>query len=258
MQYILNKLTAIFNSFSFLLNQECLILLIVILIVVIAYISFQLSKEKKSRIEVELHLVEMEKMLGEFRTIRHQYNNIFQSIIFTIENEQWDMIRDLKNEILHNTSAINKSDKLQALKIKKYKIRSLILKIADACKESEVSFSITVSEDINQINMDELELYRVIRFLFDDSLDEVKRSSKKEIIIQATSYSKGVSIVLYSTFGVRPEIGKIFTEEPQKCDSNRKTEADAVKKILKKNKNVIFNDYIEDDYYVQELMIMQG
>jgi hypothetical protein len=212
--------------------------LTVIFILIILFTILRLSKEKRRRTEAESYLAAMEKILGKFRNVRHQYNNLFQSVIFYIENEQWDQMKDFKNEIMENTSAINKSDELQVLKIRNYKIRSLILKMAETCEKFEIDFHFMVSGEIDHFNLDETAICKVMEAFFDHILGEAIRSSKKEIIIQASSESQGVAVLFFSTFDSRP---------------SRMVSAE---KILNRNKNVVFNDYTEDEYYVQELMII--
>jgi two-component system sensor histidine kinase AgrC len=231
---------------------------LVVLTAVILWGGIKLSREKRRSAELESYLSETEKILKEFRTIRHQYNNMLQSVIFFIENEQWDQFKEFKEEILQSTSAINGRDELQLLKIKVYKMRSLISDMAGICAGLGINLDVMVSRDINRIGIDESALCRILRFLFDHILEEVKASEKKEIILQISSDKEGAAIALNSTFLSRPETGWLNRKNRRRGASERKSGAAVVKKLLKRYKNVIFNDYIEDEYYVQELMVMES
>ena len=219
--------------------------------------GIKLLQEKRRRIELESYLSETEEILKEFRAIRHQYNNMLQSVIFFIENEQWDQFKEFKEEILQSTSAINGRDELQLLKVKLYKMRSLISDMAGICAGLGIHLDVMVFRDIDRISIDESALCRVLRFIFDHILEEVKASEKKEIVLQISSEKEGTAIVFNSTFLSRPETGWL-NSNCRHGASERKTGAIAANKMLKKHSNVIFNDYIEDEYYVQELMIMES
>ena len=238
--------------------MEYMIAGLVVLTAAILCGGIKLSQEKRRSAELESYLSETEKIMKEFRTIRHQYNNMLQSVIFFIENEQWDQFKEFKEEILQSTSAINGRDELQLLKIKVYKLRSLISDMAGICAGLGIHLDVMASRDIDCIGMDESALCRVLRFLFDHVLEEVKTSEKKEIVLQISSDKEGAAIVLSSTFLSRPETGWLNRKNCRRGASERKSGAAAVKKLLKRHKNVIFNDYIEDEYYTQELMVMES
>jgi two-component system sensor histidine kinase AgrC len=238
--------------------MEYMIAGLVVLTAVILCGGIKLSREKRRSAELESYLSETEKILKEFRTVRHQYNNMLQSVIFFIENEQWDQFKEFKEEILQSTSAINSRDELQLLKIRVHKLRSLISDMAGICAGLGVHLEVMVSRDIDRIGIDELALCRALRFLFDHILEEVKTSEKKEILLQISLDQEGAAIVLNSTFLSRPETGWLNRKNCSHGASVRKSGAAALKKLLKRHKNVIFNEYIEDEYYVQELMVMEN
>lgn len=237
--------------------MEYMIAGLVALTAVILYGGIKLSREKRRSAELESYLSETEKILKEFRTIRHQYNNMLQSVIFFIENEQWDQFKEFKEEILQSTSAINSRDELQLLKIKVYKMRSLISDMAGICAELGINLEVVVLRDIDRIGIDELALCRILRFLFDHILEEVKTSEKKEIVLQISSDKEGAAIVLNSTFLTRPETGWLNRQNRRRGASERRS-GTVARKIMERRQNVIFNDYIEDEYYVQELMVLDS
>ena len=216
----------------------------VFLIAALLICSIALLREKRRCVEYEINLSETERILKEFRKIRHQYNNMLQSVIFFIENEQWGQFQDFKEEILKCTASINSKDELQLLKIKIYKLRRLVSGMAEQAAGLGINLEVSVPQDIEHVNLNEAALFRALRFLFDRNFEEVKKSGRKEISLQISSTDEGVEFLLNSSLDSRPDSGWLNKKEFQR--------------IISRHKNVIFNDYIESDYYVQELMIMLG
>lgn len=213
-------------------------------------------EEKRRCLELEAHLTVMEKILEEFRNVRHQYNNMFQSIVFYIENEQWVLNKEFINEIMEKSSEINENNTLQLINIKNCTLRCSVSKMAEVCDKNGINFNIEVYGKVDHINMHESALCSAIETIFNYIFDEVMRCSEKEITIEVCSDNQGVSIAFDSNVDMGLELNQ-FDDQNISCSNlNRKYGQAEVLKIIEKNKNVIFNSYIDNDHYRQEIMIL--
>ena len=235
---IVDSLALVYSWFSY---QS---MLVTFLTAVIIYACIRMIKDRKYCLELEAHLAIMEKAMDEFRNVRHQHNNMLQSIVFYIENEQWESDENFVEEIMEKTSELNKNNVLQLIKIKNRQVRSSVSKMAEMCEKNGIDFSITVSGDVRHINMHESSLTSALEIIFNHIFNEVMKFIKKEIIIEICSDSQGVLIVFDSHF------------DNSYCNLNVKVDKAAVKKIISRNRNVIFNSYINNNYHRQEIMIM--
>lgn len=233
-----------------------LLILFMLLSAVVIGILLLWKKERRCRKEAEYNLAEMDLLFKDFRKLRHQYNNIFQSVIFYIEYQQWDLLAALKDEILQKTSEQNNNSKLQLLKIKNYRIRILLNKVIELCHHNGIKLNFMVLEEINSIHMKEADLSEIMRFLIDNIMDKADKSSEKELIIRISSDDEGISFLFDSYLMNKPEAGKIYTKDFVHNNPDWKKRLYRVNKIMKRNQNLIFNNYMEDDHFRQEIMIL--
>lgn len=244
-----SKMSVIINRFTLGLAYwgilETYFVFILLLTVGWLYTWARLINEKKRCLQLESHLTMMEKAIEAYRNIRHQHNNLLQSVVFYIENEQWAADKNFVNEIMEKTAELNKNSMLQMVKIKNYALRSAISKMAEICDKNEIEFSIFVTGEVNYINMHESALCTSIDTIFHYNFDEVMRCSRKEIIIEVSSDSQGVLICFEGS-----------SQQLYDSDLNRRIGQKAIMKTIAKNKNVIFNSYTDTDCYRQELMIL--
>lgn|GEM_PF-2617101 len=215
-----------------------------------------LIKAKKRCDELESHLTMMEKAMEEFRTIRHQYNNIFQSAVFYIENEQWGSSGSFVTEIMARAAALNKNNTLQLIKIKNRRIRGSISQMAGICDKNAIDFTVTVVGEINQINVHESSLCSALSLIFNDIRNEIIGFDKKEINIEIISEGQGIAILFYNYYETEEKAVPYRPTQPSDHCAARDAGSAAIKRLMAKYTNIVYNSYIDSDYHWQEIMIM--
>ncbi|MEA4925519.1 MAG: hypothetical protein VB084_09435 [Syntrophomonadaceae bacterium] len=225
----------------------------IILSLAILYVGTLLIKEKRRCSELESHLTMAEKVLEDFRTIRHQYNNIFQSAVFYIENEQWVSDKNFITEIMAKTSELNRNNTVQLVKIKNRQVRDSVFQMGELCSKNGIDFNLAVLGEINRINMRKSALGSVLETIFNHVFNEVIGFDKKEIDIEINSDRQGIAIIFASY--IDSDAGLKRTELAGRS-ATRKTGTAAIRRIMARNKNVIYNSYIDSNYHRQEIMIM--
>jgi len=201
--------------------------------------------EKRHNRELEADLEDMEKALKVSRNIKHEQNNLFQSIIYYIENKQWDSAREFIDEILIKTSEFNKNNFLQLMKIKNYNIRNAISKIMGACDDNAIKLEVIVTWDADHINIHDSVVCNVIGGFYNNIADQVIGSCEKEIAIEVCSNSQGFSFIISNTF----KAGQETTAKSMGLPTFTKI-------MLKFSKNIVLNSYAENERYRQEIMVI--
>lgn len=236
------------QSLIFAWNQpEALFAVIGFLTTAIFYAGTRLINEKKRCNEMESQLAIMEKALEEFGNLRHQYNNIVQSAVFYIENEHEDAGKDFVTEIMKKTAILNQNNFLQLIKIKNRSIRNLIAQMAAKCDIGRIDLGITVSGEVNQVNVNETALVSALEAIFSASCDEVMGLDKKAIDIEIISEDQGISIIFNRYYDKRSNSSE---------SAGTPSRPPALQALMARHKNIIYNSYIDNDYHRQEIMIM--
>jgi hypothetical protein len=192
--------------------------------------------EKRRNLELAGNLKDTEEALLVLRNIKHRQNNMFQSIIFYLECEQWDEAREFIDEIMIETCEFNKNNLLQLIKIKSCKLRSTISKIMAECGKNAISLVVIVTWEDVYSDMREKEACRLILLSFTNVMRQLSGSSERQMTIEICSGRQGFSALISSTCDVEPFI--------------------KIQNGL--SKNFIFNSYMENNCFRQEIMISKN
>lgn len=84
-----------------------LILLIIFLIVSIFVIVI---KKNKAEVQLQESLKFKDQIIKEYQKIRHDYNNMLQSFICFIEQEDLELLKTYKEEVLAKTYILNRNN----------------------------------------------------------------------------------------------------------------------------------------------------
>lgn len=87
-------------------------------------------------------------IIDEFRKIRHEYNNIIQRMVCLIEEEDWDDLKEYKNELLVKVQKMNGNNLLQMARIKCTGILRVLYDFLTYADEAAIPLSIIVYDEI--------------------------------------------------------------------------------------------------------------
>lgn len=209
----------------------------ILLIAAVAAACVLLLLEKRRNSELEDNLKDTEEALSVLRNIKHQQNNMFQSIIFYLEGEQWEEAREFINEIMAKTGEFNKNNLLQLIKIKNYKLRNTLSRIISVCAKRGTNLEVIVTWEADFSSLKVKAACRLLTVCFANIAVQVSESRDKQVTIEICSDNEGFSAVISNT----------FDEEA--------TGINAVKRLNSLSKNCIFNSYIDNNCFKQEIMV---
>ena len=183
-------------------------------------------------------------IINEFTKIRHEYNNILQTITCLIEAEDVVGLQEYKSIYMNQVHLLNANSITQMVKIKDINILRLIYKLFLNAKEDGITLIITIYNIIADQNINEDEIYYVLK----DCLINAYQSDESEAIL--------ISLKISSN-----DNGLCFTFENR---TNIESEAESRKHFsqpLKARKyhtknNFIYNTFYKNSHFIQEVQII--
>ncbi|SEW13998.1 hypothetical protein [[Clostridium] fimetarium] len=217
-----------------------IIFLIMIILVACLIVSInKLSHFKKKNCELLEGIDCKDGVINEFTKIRHEYNNMLQTITCLIEEEDLDGLKECKSEFLNKARLLNSNSITQMVKIKDINILRLIYKLILNAKEEGVVLIITIFNDIANQNLNADEIYYALK----DCLINVYQSGAKQamlINLKISSSDSGLCFKLENESNI--ESRELFSQTMK------------ARKNYTKN-NIIFNTFYENTLFIQEIII---
>ena len=178
-------------------------------------------------------------IINEFTKIRHEYNNILQTITCLIEEEDLDGLKTCKSEYLNKAHLLNSNSIAQMAKIKDINILQSVYKLLLNAKEDSVILKITVYNEIVNQRLNSDEIYYILK----ECLINAYQSGAKDtmlINLKISSNDNGLCFDFENESHV--ESRKLFSQTLE----NRKNHA---------NNKAIFNTFYQDTSFKQEILI---
>jgi len=178
-----------------------------------------------------------DEILDELRKIRHEYNNMLQSIVCYIEEKDWDGLTEYKSEMLSKADSLNRNSFSQLAKIKNAKILCIVHKMLVRAKKSGMPLNLCIYNDINGIRMHEPQLCTVLQEFLLHACQEAA-NGKEDIYLKIGADEQGLR------FAVENRRAGDHFPRPFKTKLSRKM-----------RKYVFFNTSVQNDRIVQEFLI---
>ena len=178
-------------------------------------------------------------IINEFTKIRHEYNNILQTITCLIEEEDLDGLKTCKSEYLNKAHLLNSNSIAQMAKIKDINILQSVYKLLLNAKEDSVILKITVYNEIVNQRLNSDEIYYILK----ECLINAYQSGAKDtmlINLKISSNDNGLCFKLESESNIET---RDFFSLTMKARKNYMMN------------NIIFNTFYENALFIQEIII---
>lgn len=245
----------------------------IIFVILILLIVYNYDKAVKSEVAFKSKAVELEQikeytnivedMYGETRRFKHDYMNMISSLSDYINNKNQEELKEFfNNNIMHMDKEVswNNSniDKLKYIKV--HGLKGLISsKLINAITQG-IDVKVNIIEDINSINMDTLDLCRIIGILLDNAIEASGECKLPKLQFTIVEKKDCTCIAIENNFfGQNPILHKIFKKGYSTKGPDRGLGLYNVKELIdQKYTNVCFNTAIENNMFTQELWIKKG
>ena len=222
---------------QFYINSMLIVFTIVVTNIFIS-IKKILSEKRMNKVLIEC-IVCKDCIIDEFTKIRHEYNNILQTLTCFIEEEDLEGLKDYKRKLLEKTHLLNSNSITQLIKIKDINILRSVSKLLLKAKEEGVVLIITIYNDITNQSLYKDQYYYVLK----ECLIHAYQSGVKETMVihlKISSNDKGLSFIFDNVSNV---------ESFKLISSSMKS-----RKYIMDN-NIFLNTLYKNDHFIQEMLI---
>ncbi len=262
--FLTPKSVASFNEFKsigtfyFLLFSAIAILIFMTTITIAREISYRHKKQEAE--DYYKYTLEMEKVNNRMRKFRHDYINILATMS---EYLREDDLEGLKEYYHNNISPLKGHFETNSLKlngIEKLKVREIkgviTTKILSA-QENNIEISVEVADEITSINMEIIDLSRVLGIIMDNAIEASLTVEDPMIQIAFIKTETSVLIIIMNKAPKNmPKLHTLFQEGFSTKGKNRGIGLSTLKEITDKTENVLLDTTIENQYFIQKIEVM--
>nr|WP_313959414.1 ATP-binding protein [Staphylococcus pettenkoferi] len=233
----------------------------------IVTISFTMLREvhyKRNKREIQNYYeytLKIEKINNEMRKFRHDYVNILSTMSEFIREDDMEGLRKYFNEEI-----VPMQDNMQAKSIKingleNFHVREikglLTTKILQA-QEKNIRISIEVPDIIEKINLQTIDLSRMIGIILDNAIEASEQLEDEPLIrVGFIQESESVTfIVMNKCQADMPRVHTLFEENFSTKGDNRGLGLSTLKEIAEDNENVLLDTTIENGFFIQKVEIL--
>lgn len=265
--YVYSQIPNINNS-SLKMYGLIFIGIILFFTVLIIFISNYMIKElryKRNMEEIETYYeytLQIESINNEMRKFRHDYVNILTTMSEYIREDDMPGLRQYFNE-----NIVPMKDNLQMKSIKingteNLKVRAIkglvTTKILQA-QEKNIPISIEVPELVEHIEMNTIDLSRIIGIITDNAIEASETLEDALIRIAFINTDSSVMfIVMNKCKEDMPRIHELFQERFSTKGENRGLGLSTLKEITDSTENVLLDTTIENGYFIQKVEIINN
>jgi two-component system sensor histidine kinase AgrC len=246
------------NAISF---AAYFVLLMIIMYILIRSITKDLEiKNKQLQFEnLQEYTTNLETLYTDMRAFRHDYINIISSLVGYIENKDMDGLEKHFNaNIVPLSKGIESNNfKLGLLKnIKLPELKGIVCSKVIRAQELGIDVFIDIAEPIEKIDMNVIDLCRVVGILIDNAVEAALNCDKPSLKIGFVNKKNSVIIVVINSYsGDIPPLSKIFQKGFSTKGENRGLGLSNLKEIINNCKNVSLDTAIETEGFIQNIEI---
>ncbi|MBU5316332.1 GHKL domain-containing protein [Clostridium bornimense] len=237
------------------------ILLLIIVFTMIKVITKEIEyKSKKEQLQnLKDYTNSLEKVYTDMRKFRHDYINILSSIVGYIEDNDMEGLEEhfYKNIMPLGEGIKNNNFRIGLLKnIEIVELKGLLSSKIIGAQGKGIDVFIDISEKINYISMDIIELIRVIGIFLDNAIEAAELCEKPVIKLGVIKKEKSILIIIINSCTKdTPPVYKMFQKGFSTKGKDRGTGLSNVREILNKSSNIFLDTIIKDVEFIQKLEI---
>lgn len=235
--------------------------LILICAVLLSYFKITAEKEKaESDLEIsELHNKTMVNMVDGVRTLKHDYNNIMQALNGYLSTKQYDKLQEHINKVLDECNIVNNLSVIDQKVFNDPAIYGIVGAKYFIAIESDIKFEFDIVTNIQEINFSMPELSRILGIILDNAIEATLKCDNKYIKLEMKYDSrKNADIIkVYNTYdkNITIDLKGIYEKGVSSKEVKSGIGLWEVKKLINKSKNSQIYATIEQDMFVQNIII---
>ncbi len=233
-----------------------------VVILVMSNFTLREMRYKRNVKEIEAYYeytLRIESINNEMRKFRHDYVNILTTLSDYIREDDMPGLRKYFNEniVPMKDKLKTRSIKMNGIeKLKVREIKGLITTKIIQGQEKRIPISIEVPDEIDRIDMNTVELSRIIGIIVDNAIEASENLEEPLINIAFIDNEEAVTfIVMNKCSDDIPKIHELFEQGFSTKGDNRGLGLSTLKELTDSNENVLLDTVIENGYFVQKVEI---
>lgn len=221
--------------------------------------SIEHDKTQMDLYTSELHNKTLIGMVDGVRTLKHDYNNIIQALNGYVTTKQYDKLAEHINGVLKECNIVNNLSVIDPKIFNEPAIYGVVGAKYFLANKDNINFDFDVMTDIAKINFSMPDLSRILGILLDNAIEATKKSQKQYIRLEMKfDRRKNSDIIrIFNTYDTNIQID--LTKIYEKGFSTKEVKSGIglweVKKLINKSKNSQIYATIENDMFVQNIII---
>ncbi len=238
----------------------CVAAIFIILISFTVIREMALQRTKKEINQYYKYTLQIEQINNEMRKFRHDYVNILATLSEYIREDDMDGLRtyfDQNIAHLHDDMKLNaiKINGLQNLHVRE--IKGLLTTKIIQSQEQNINISVEITEQIDHINMNIVELSRCIGIIMDNAIEASEFVDNPTIQIAFIKNEKPILLVFMNKCSKdTPKVHKLFENHYSTKGRKRGIGLTTLKEITEKTDHVFLDTFINNQYFIQKLEIL--
>ena len=164
------------------------ILFLNLIIVLAKYTQYYIDSQDKLKQEKTYNKT-LSELVDSLRIVKHDYNNILQTINGYIVTKQYDGLEKHLKKLYSETSKIATTEIVNPDVINQPAVYGIIGSKYNTAVDKNIKFDVDVETNIKEINFDFTDLSRILGILLDNAIEATEQADTKEMSI-SFSYNK--------------------------------------------------------------------
>lgn len=246
-------------STSFLITSVVETIIIGITIFVFFKRTVERDKAQSELFISETHNKTMIGMVDGVRTLKHDYNNIIQALSGYVTTKQYDKLEEHIKKVLQECNVVNNLSVISPNLFNEPAIYGIMGAKYFLAIEKDIVVDLDVSCDFTKICFPMPELSRIFGILLDNAMEATEKCKEKYVRFEAHfDKRKNADVIrILNTYdtSINIDLDKIYEKGVSSKEVKSGIGLWEVKKLIKKNKNSQIYPTIENEKFVQNLII---
>ncbi|KYG90096.1 hypothetical protein A0U40_07595 [[Bacillus] sp. KCTC 13219] len=203
------------------------------------------------------YMTQLEQMNREIQQVQHDYSNILLAIRGYIENENIEGLKSYFEKVTSITQSPSIRSLQQLENIKLIELKGLLSSKIVKAHSLSININVEIPNSIKNLFIESIDLVRAIGILFDNAVEACAQHPMPQIqfAILPIASDQQIIILRNTTTQNYIDIKKLFEENYSTKRKNRGIGLYNIKQLLNHYPNVTLNTYVEEDWFVQEMLI---
>ena len=241
------------------------LVLILVIAAAIVYLSikhYNIRAKEKEQENFLNYLQLLEQTNEDTRKFKHDYINILASLRYYIEKEDMQSLKNYFYDSILPTQQKEIANNMMLDELNKLKIdglKGLLTTKFIHARENGIPIHFEVTEEILHIQLDIIELNRVLGILLDNAIEASKQLDEPLIRVAFIKLEQSIMIVISNKIqeDLQVSIQDVFRKGFSTKGGKRGLGLSILKEIINANNHVILHTKIDTQAFIQELEIQQ-